>query len=68
MYLKELFKKHIEGTPEESIVADRKILLCNLTNAVIEGIDIDESLKSVYMTSRCVKHLYDKKPAEEFDL
>lgn len=66
MYLKELFKKHIENTPEKAMVANRKILLCNLTNAVMEGIDIDGSIKSIYITSRCVKHLYDKKPAEEF--
>ncbi len=67
MHLKELFKKHIRNTPEKSIVIDRKIFLCNLTNAVSKGIKVDDSIKSVYITSRCIKHLYDKKPAEEFD-
>jgi len=66
MYLKEFFKKHIENTPEKAIVADRKMFLCHLTKAVMEGIGIDGSIKSVYITSRCVKHLYDRKPAEEF--
>ena len=66
MFLKEFFKKYIEGTPEKAIVADRKIFLCCFTNAVIKGVDIDYSIKNVYVTSRCIKHLFDKKPAEEF--
>jgi len=65
-FLREFFEKYIEGTPEKAIVADRKMFLCHLTKAVMKGIDIDSSIKSVYVTSRCVKHLYDKKPAEEF--
>src|SRR3989338_125533 len=65
-FLREFFEKYIEGTPEKAIVADRKMFLCHLTKAVMKGIDIDGSIKSVYVTSRCVKHLYDKKPAEEF--
>lgn len=66
MYLKEFFKKYIEGTPEKAIVADRKIFLCCLTKAVMKGVNINYSAKNVYVTSRCIKHLFDKKPAEEF--
>lgn len=66
MYLKEFFKKYIKGTPEKAIVADRKMFLCYLTKAVMEGVNIDSSAKNVYITSRCLKHLFDKKPAEEF--
>lgn len=66
MFLKEFFKKHIENTQEKAAVADRKMFLCQLTKAVVKGINLDDSAKSVYITSRCVKHLYDKKPAEEF--
>lgn len=67
MDLKGFFKRHIRNTPKKSIVVDRKIFLCNLTNAVLKGIKADDLIKGVYITSRCVKHLYDKKPAEEFD-
>ena len=66
MHLKEFFKKYIEGTPEKAIVADRKIFLCCLTKAVMKGVGIDHSAKNVFVTSRCIKHLFDKKPAEEF--
>jgi len=67
MYLKKFFNKYIKNTQEKAMVPDGKILLCYLPNAVMKGIETDFSIKSVYMTSRCVKHLYDKKPAEEFD-
>lgn len=67
MDLKGFFKRHIRNTPEKAIVIDRKIFLCNLTNAVLKGIELDDSIKGTYITSRCLKHLYDKKPAEEFD-
>ena len=66
MHLKEFFKKYIEGTPEKALVADRKIFLCCLTKAVMKGVDINYSVKNVYITSMCIKHLFDKKPAEEF--
>lgn len=66
MFLKEFFKKYIENTAEKVTVADRKICLCCLTKAVTRGIDIDYSMKNVYISTRCLKHLFDKKPAEEF--
>ena len=62
MYLKDFFKKYIEGTQEKAIVADLKMFLCHLTNAVMKGMNIDDySIKNIYITSRCVKHLFDKK-------
>ncbi len=64
--LKDFFEKHIKGTQEKSMVSDRKIFLCSLTVAVLTGLGIEESVKGVYVTSRCLKHLFDKKPAEEF--
>ncbi|MEI7425640.1 MAG: hypothetical protein WCK16_01775 [Candidatus Moraniibacteriota bacterium] len=66
MYLSKFFENYIKGTPQKAIVANRKVLLCRLTEAVIEGIEIKNSAKNVYITSRCVKHLFDKRPAEEF--
>lgn len=66
MFLKEFFKRYIEGTVEKAIVADRKMFLCHLTKSVTEGIGINHSVKKVYISSRCLKHLFDKKPAEEF--
>lgn len=64
--LKEFFIKYVKGTLEKAIVADRKILLCRITMAVAEGIGMRDSIREVYITSRCLKHLFDKRIAEEF--
>ncbi|MFZ2226112.1 MAG: hypothetical protein WA064_01180 [Candidatus Moraniibacteriota bacterium] len=66
MYLSKFFENYIKGTPQKAIVANRRALLCRLTEAVIDGIEIENLPRNVYITSRCVKHLFDKRPAEEF--
>lgn len=63
--LKEFFQKYIENTAEKAVVADKKFFLCLLTIAVSQGADIN-CARHVYITTRALKHLYDKKPAEEF--
>lgn len=60
----DLHKKYIEGTIEKAIVVDTYILLCHLSKASQAGADIQT--QKVYITTRAVKHLYDKKPAEEY--
>lgn len=62
--LKEFFHKYIENTPEKAVVADKKLFLCLLTLAVSQGVDIN-CARNVYITTQALKHLYDKKPAEE---
>ena len=52
------------GTPAKAIVADVTVFLCHLTNYVSSTL---KSTTKVYVNTRVVKHLYDKKPAEEFD-
>jgi hypothetical protein len=61
----ELHKRHIKGTIEKGIVLDVSILLCNITNAVKNGCHF-ETVK-VHINTKCLKHLYDKKPAEEYE-
>jgi len=63
--LKEFFHRYIENTSEKAVVADKKLFLCLLTLAVSQGVNINCS-RNVYITTRALKHLYDKKPAEEF--
>lgn len=60
-----LYKKHIENTEEKAVVVNIKILLCHISNSAKQGSKIDNP--KIYITSRAVKHLYDKKPAEEFN-
>lgn len=57
---------HIKGTKEKAYVADLTFLVCKLTNTVKEKLRF-ESI-NVYITTRCLKHLYDSKPAEEYDV
>lgn len=64
--LEDFFEKYIRHTPYRAIVSDKKMLLCRLTTAVSKGIDVGYHKRGVYITARCVKHMYDKKPAEEF--
>lgn len=52
MYLRKFFKKYIENTAEKTEVANHKICLCGLTNAVIKGINIDYSIKNVYISTK----------------
>lgn len=64
--LKEAFEKNIKGTRYKAMVPEQKIFLCHLTNAVCVGVGISKEVGKVYMTSRSLKHLFDRKPAEEF--
>lgn len=60
----ELFEQYIKDTPADTRVPAKTVFLCNLTNAVRNGIGFSSG--KVYVTSRMTKHLYDHKPAEEF--
>lgn len=62
--LEKLFKKYIKNTKAQVIVGNAEILICNLTTD-IKNIGSFPSLR-VYANTRMLKHLYDKKPAEEF--
>ncbi len=63
--LGKFFKRYIKGTEEKTYVADKILLLCSLTNVVTKELSVKS--QKVYVTSKCLKHLYDKKPAEEFE-
>ena len=53
------------------IVADRRITVCNLTVIVSDVIKndsgVDTGFGRVFMNTRCLKHLYDKRPAVEYE-
>lgn len=66
--LKKLFEKHIKGTSEGSIIFEEVVLLCHITKIVEDFLTSEGRLDSnVYIGTRVLKHLYDKRPAEEFD-
>ena len=62
--LKNLYENYIKGTPAKSAVSGRTVFVCHLTNIVVQEIKLDSR---VYITTNCLKHIYDKRPAEEFD-
>ncbi len=63
--LHSLHKNHIKGTDLKAIVVYKKILLCNLTKAVQKGCGLSSG--AVYITTKVLKHIYDKKPGELYD-
>lgn len=60
-----LHKRYIRGTEPKAIVEYKKVFLCYLTVAVHKGGEF--STRNVYITTKVLKHMYDKKPAEEYD-
>jgi len=62
--VQELFEKHIKRTTKDAIVSDITIFLCHLTYAVSKNNNFPPK---VYLKTRVLKHIYDKRPAEEFD-
>lgn len=60
-----LFKTYVKSTPEKSVVVNLTIHLCNITNAVKKAGEF--KTHRIYITTKAIKHLYDSKPAEEFD-
>ena len=67
----ELHTKYIKGSRKEMVVQLVKIFLCHLTIAVSKDAITRQEKNvpphKVYVTTRAIKHLYDKKPAEEYD-
>ena len=64
--LVDIFEKYIKDTPVKSIVTRKSIVLCRLTNQVNKAILDCGGLSKVFINTKVLKHLYDKKPAEEF--
>jgi hypothetical protein len=59
------FKRHIEHTEKDSLVVEETLAVCNLSRKVVTF--LDALSPKVYITTRALKHLYDKRPAQEFD-
>lgn len=63
--VQKLFEKHIKNTKEKEIVTLESVYVCRLTISVLRVLCFDDA--KVHVNTRTLKHLYDKKPAEEFD-
>ncbi len=60
-----LHEKHIKGTEYGAIVVNKRVLLCHLTNIVRRACDFSDN--GVYIKTKVLKHIYDKKTAEHYD-
>jgi len=63
--LKNLYEKYIKGIPNGVAVSDKIVFLCHLTNVVKRVLELNFS--AVFVRTIPLKHLYEKRPAEEFD-
>ena len=61
----ELHKKYIKGTERKAMVPDITVFLCYLTNAVKNALQV--STIATYINTKVLKHLYDKRPAQEYE-
>lgn len=60
-----LCQLYIQNTEEKQPVFEKTILICNVTNVVKKVCSL--KTPKVYINTKILKHLYDKKPAEEFN-
>lgn len=63
--LVKLHKNYIQGTGEKGIVEEKTIVVAVLARK-IQKTGLFSSTK-VHLNTRVLKHLYDRKPAEEYD-
>lgn len=67
--LKKLYEHYIKGTPEKSLIVEKTVSLCSLAKSASVGLRKFECKMYVkaYINTKSLKHIYDKKTAEEFD-
>ncbi len=63
--LERAFKRHVEGTAPDAVVTNILVADGALPATIVEMIGVVSP--RVYIATRVLKHLYDKRPAEEFD-
>ncbi len=59
-----LHKTYVKDSECKATVQDKVIFLCHLTFRVQKELKL---CAKVYIKTRMIKHLYDKKPAQEYD-
>lgn len=62
-----LHQKYVANTIRKALVRNMSVFLCNLTHAVTKGVEL-HGYHKVYISTRTLKHSYDKRPACEYDL
>ena len=60
-----VFKKHIKGTGKKKQIKKLTIYVCNFSNVVMN--EFKFSTNRVHLSTKSLKHMYDKRVAQEFD-
>ena len=63
--LRKMFEKYVRRTPREAAVFKSNIDIARISPEIADSLNTHE--RNVSISTRSLKHLYDKKPAEEFD-
>ena len=61
----DLFRRYVKGTEKQAIVQFIEAFLCNMSGPVSDIIAYPH--RKVFISTRVIKHLYDKRTAQEFD-
>jgi len=64
--MRRFFIKNIKGTAYKSVIINDMFILCSITEHISKLLLSNANKYQVKISSRCLKHLYDRKPAEEF--
>lgn len=64
-HLRQFHNNFIQNSKPKEIVSEEILLLCYLTFSTKKNVGF--SSHPVYITTKALKHLYDKKPAQEYD-
>lgn len=64
--VKGLHKQYVRGSERKAIVKFVEVLLCQLPNSVVKGVNLP--CNRVYINTRVMKHAYDKRPAQDYDM
>ena len=60
-----IHESYIKGTPKGKVVTSATFCFASIKKII--SIQIKSELRKVYINTRSLKHLYDKRTAEEFD-
>jgi len=61
----QLHQQYIKNTTKTAEIPLKTISLCKLTNIIAESLNF--SSKTVFLKTKVLKHMYDKRPAQEYD-
>jgi hypothetical protein len=63
--IEEVVSRYIKDTPRKGYVKDLRVKVCDIPRKLKGKLKVAD--KRVYVTTKSLKHLYDVRPAEEFD-